>query len=408
MMLDFATLDELELSGKRVFLRVDYNVPLQDGKVGDKTRIEATLPTIKELQKKGAKIALFSHLGRPKGRDPEWSLQPLCEVLASYLPSTRIVFRGGDYCASPNAFWQDVSEGDIILAENLRYYEGEEENDPLFARQLSKLADVMINDAFATCHRAHASIVGITQFMPCAAGKLLESELTSLYHHYIHGKPPFMAMIGGAKISSKIEVLQKLLSKISILAIGGGMANTFLLAQGFAIGKSLVEPSQVTIASDIIQACKKAQKKIILPKDVVVAKQLAPNVNTWIRNIQDLEEDDRILDIGPESLKELKEALSQSKTLLWNGPLGAFEVKPFDEGTKQFALYAAELTKQNKITSITGGGDSVAAITELGLEKDFSYVSTGGGAFLEWLEGRVLPGLDVLFRKNPASRSVIF
>jgi phosphoglycerate kinase len=408
MSLDIKTLDDVELKGKKVFLRVDYNVPIHENVVGDRTRIEATLPSIREIREKKGRVALFSHLGRPNGLDPKYSLKPIQPILQEYFPNTDVIFKSGDYCQHPALFWENVPENAIILAENLRFYKGEEENDVVFAEHLSKLADVMVNDAFATCHRAHASIVGIAQFLPSYAGRLLESELTSLYHFYTLGKQPFMAVVGGSKISSKIDVLRKLIPKISILGIGGGMANTFLLAQGHDIGKSLAEPGQISVAKDIMASCEKAQKKIILPVDVVVAKELSPKAENFVKNIEEIEKDDLILDIGPQTLDLLKAALLSAQSLLWNGPLGAFETKPFDEGTKQFALFAADLTKKKKIVSITGGGDSVAAITQLGIEADFSYVSTGGGAFLEFLEGRNMPGLEVLFKKDPAHRAVIF
>lgn len=409
MSLNLKTLDDVDLQNKKVFLRVDFNIPIHNGIVGDCTRIEAALPTIREIRQKGGKIALFSHLGRPNGQiNPTYSLEPLVKTLENYFPHTKIIFKNGDYIKNPKNFWEDTDHNTIILAENLRFYEEEETNDTNFSQKLAQLADVMVNDAFATCHRSHASIVGITQFLPSFAGRLLELELTSLYHFYTQGKQPFMAMIGGAKISSKIEVLKKIIPKIQILGIGGGMANTFLLAQGHFIGKSLAEAGQISIAKDILQQCIKLNKTIILPIDVVVANELASNAPTTIKTIHELTENEMIFDIGPATIQLLKNALDSCKTLLWNGPLGAFETKPFDEGTYQFAQYAALLTKQKKITSITGGGDSVAALTHLGLEKDFSYVSTGGGAFLEWIEGRVMPGLDVLFKNNPASRAILF
>jgi phosphoglycerate kinase len=409
MSLNFRTLDDANFQNKKIFLRVDFNIPIHNGIVGDCTRIEAALPTIREIRQKGGRIALFSHLGRPNGCvDSKYSLKPLIKVLENYFPNTPIVFKEGDYIKNPKNFWENTNDDTIILAENLRFYEDEEKNDIGFAEKLAQLADMMVNDAFATCHRAHASIVTITQFLPSFAGRLLESELTSLYHFYVQGKQPFMAMIGGSKISSKIEVLKKIIPKIQTLGIGGAMANTFLLAQGHFIGKSLAEAGQISIAKDILQQCQKSNKKIILPIDVVVAKELAPNTKTEIKDINEIHENDLILDIGPKTIQLLKDALDNSKTLLWNGPLGAFETKPFDEGTNQFAQYAALLTKQKKITSITGGGDSVAALTNLGLEKDFSYASTGGGAFLEWIEGRIMPGLEVLFKNNPASCAILF
>lgn len=409
MSLNFRTLDDANFQNKKIFLRVDFNIPIHNGVVGDCTRIEAALPTIREIRQKGGRIALFSHLGRPNGCvDPKYSLKPLVKILENYFPGTPIVFREGDYVKNPKNFWENTHDDAIILAENLRFYEDEEKNDIGFAEKLAQFADMMVNDAFATCHRSHASIVAITQFLPSFAGRLLESELTSLYHFYVQGKKPFMAIIGGSKISSKIEVLKKIIPKIQILGIGGAMANTFLLAQGYFIGKSLAEAGQISIAKDILQQCQKSNKKIILPIDVVVAEALTSNTKTAIKDINDIHENDLILDIGPKTIQLLKDALDNSKTLLWNGPLGAFETKPFDEGTNQFAQYAALLTKHKKITSITGGGDSVAALTNIGLEKDFSYVSTGGGAFLEWIEGRIMPGLEVLFKNNPASRAILF
>ncbi|MDP1974826.1 MAG: phosphoglycerate kinase [Alphaproteobacteria bacterium] len=409
MSLNLRTLDDIDLQNKKVFLRVDFNIPINNGVVGDCTRIEASLPTIREIRQKGGRIALFSHLGRPNGCvNPKYSLKPLIKVLEQYFPNTSIIFKDGDYIQNPENFWKNTDENTIILAENIRFYEDEEKNDIGFAKKLAQLADIVVNDAFATCHRSHASIVAITQFLPSFAGRLLESELTSLYHFYIQGKQPFMAMIGGAKISSKIEVLKKIIPKIQILGIGGGMANTFLLAQGYSIGKSLAESGQISIAKDILQQCQKSNKKVILPIDVVVAEELSPNTKVTIKSIDELSENDCIFDIGPKTIALLKNALNESKTLLWNGPLGAFETKPFDQGTHQFAQYATLLTKEKKITSITGGGDSVAALTTLGLEKDFSYVSTGGGAFLEWIEGRIMPGLEVLFKNNPASCAILF
>lgn len=391
------TLSDIDFNGKDILLRVDFNVPLNEGTVTDDTRIRAVLPTINKLIKGGARIALISHLGRPKGAvNPDYSLKAILPTLQNLLPDIQISFKS-DYCGmARDIFWGNTEKGELILCENIRFYPGEEKNDVSFAAQLASLADLYVNDAFAACHRAHASITAITEFLPSVAGDLLGAEISSLESHYINAKKPLMAVIGGAKVSSKIEVLNALMNKVDILAIGGGMANSFLKAKGINIGKSLFEESAVPLAKDIMARADAEHKKLLLPIDVVTAAELAAHIPTTLKKAEDVGDEDSILDIGPETAALYGEAASNVKTLLWNGPLGAFEIKPFDQGTLTFASRCADLTKAGQLASLTGGGDSVAALTQLGLASAFTYVSTGGGAFLEFLEGKTLPGLAVL------------
>lgn len=402
------TLNDVNYAGKDILLRVDFNVPSFEGKVTDKTRIEAVLPTIKKLQEAGARIALFSHLGRPKGQpNPKYSLEVVMPILKEFLPGTEILFKT-DYTTAPRApFWADLGRGGIILCENLRFHAEEEQNDLAFAKTLAALGDVYVNDAFAASHRAHASIVAITKFLPSCAGLLLSGEVQAINAHFLNAKKPLMAVIGGAKVSSKIDVLNALLEKVDILAIGGGMANSFLKAQGLEIGKSLFEEEALPLASEVVKRAETLGKKLLLPVDVVTAREFAAFVPTEVKKISEVGCEDRILDIGPLTTARFIEAVEDAQTLLWNGPLGAFEIEPFDQGTLKFAHAAAERTRSGKLISLTGGGDSVAALIRLNLVSAFTYVSTGGGAFLEFLEGKTLPGLAVLTTENHIKKNVL-
>lgn len=396
-MTSLKTLNDINIKNKDILLRVDFNVPIEDGKVGDLTRIKAVIPTIEYLRSQGARVALISHMGRPDGKvDARYSLRALIPVLHTLLPGVGLTFRE-NYINIPRAhFWSDTNRGDVILCENIRFHAGEEKNDMNFAASLASLADICVNDAFAACHRAHASISAITNCIPTVAGLLLASEISAIESHYLHAAKPLMAVIGGSKVSSKIDVLKALVPKVDILAIGGGMANSFLLAMGKEVGLSLVEKSALPLVEDILSQAKLHNTEILLPVDVVVAAELAPGVTSTIKTIDEIGPEDRILDIGPASVTLFNQAASRAKTLLWNGPLGAFEIEPFDKGTLDFAQHVVKLTQVGKLVSLTGGGDSVAALAKLDLESGFTYVSTGGGAFLEFIEGKILPGLAVL------------
>jgi len=392
----FRTIDSLDVAGKRVLVRVDFNVPMKDGKVTDTTRIDRTLPTLRELSEKGAKVIVISHLGRPKGqKKPEFTLKPVADALADALHAP-VTFAFD--CIGPEATGvvNAMKNGGFAMLENLRFYPQEEKNDAEFAKELAKNGDVLVSDAFSCAHRAHASVEALARIIPSVAGRLMQAELEALEGAL--GKPehPVAAVVGGAKISTKLDVLGNLVSRVDQLIIGGAMANTFLNAKGVSIGKSLCEHDMADSARQIMSAAEKAGCEIVLPSDAVVAAEFKEGAPATTVPVGEVPEDKMILDVGPTSIEDLSRRLAGYKTLLWNGPLGAFEVKPFDAGTNAVAQEAARLTKDGKLLSVAGGGDTVAALAHAGVGDQFSYVSTAGGAFLEWLEGKTLPGVAVL------------
>jgi len=397
-MAQFRTLDDLELSGKRVLVRCDLNVPMKDGKVTDATRIDRSAATLRELSAKGAKVIILSHFGRPKGkRAAEFSLQPLVEPLAMAL-GRKIAF-AEDCIGKPAAdVVAALQNGDVALLENLRFHDAEEANDKHFAAELAKLGDIYVNDAFSCAHRAHASTEGIAHILPSAAGRLMQEELDHLGAALEKPQRPVTALVGGAKVSTKLDLLGNLVTKVDRLVIGGGMANTFLFAQGIEVGKSLAERDLADTARDILAKAKAAQCTIVLPVDAVVASAFKANAANKVVDVNAVPADQMILDVGPKSIAEINRHLDNSKTLVWNGPLGAFETEPFDKGTVAVARHAAQLSIAKKLLSVAGGGDTVAALAHAGAEADFSYISTAGGAFLEWLEGKELPGVTALKR----------
>lgn len=391
----FKTLDQADVKNKRVLVRVDLNVPMENGRVTDMTRIERVLPTIRELADKGAKVILLSHFGRPKGADKSQSLEPLVNVLAEALG--KMVLFAPD-CIGPDAekAVSILQPGQILVLENTRFHKGEEKNEPDFVTALAKHGDVYVNDAFSAAHRAHASTEGLAHKMPAFAGRALQAELEALQSALEKPERPVMAVAGGAKISTKLELLGNLLAKVDKLAIGGAMANTFLAAQGKPVGKSLVEKDLLGTAREILAKAKEKNCEIILPIDVVVAGEFKARAPSKVVANDKVGDTDMILDIGRESIGHVISALASSKTLVWNGPFGAFEMEPFDVGTNEVAEAAAELTEAGKLRSVAGGGDTVAALEHAGAASRFTYVSTAGGAFLEWLEGKPLPGVEAL------------
>ncbi len=395
-MSEFRTIDSLDVAGKRVLVRVDFNVPMKDGKVTDTTRIDRTLPTLRELSKKGAKVIVISHLGRPKGqKKPEFTLKPVAEALADAL-NAPVTFATD--CIGPEAkgVVNAMKDGGFAMLENLRFYPQEEKNDPDFAKQLAENGDILVSDAFSCAHRAHASVEALARIIPSAAGRLMQAELEALEGAL--GKPqhPVAAVVGGAKISTKLDVLGHLIKKVDQLIIGGAMANTFLNAKGVDIGKSLCEHDMADSAREIMAAAGNAGCEIVLPSDAVVAAEFKEGAAASTVPVGEVPDDKMILDVGPKSVDDLNRRLAGYKTLLWNGPLGAFEVQPFDAGTNSVAKEAARLTQEGKLLSVAGGGDTVAALAHAGVGDKFSYVSTAGGAFLEWIEGKTLPGVAVL------------
>jgi phosphoglycerate kinase len=393
----FRTLDDIgDVKGKRILLRVDLNVPVQDGKVSDATRIERVAPTITELSDKGAKVILLAHFGRPKeGPDPSMSLKLVAQETAKIIG--RPVGFATD-CIGPEAAAAvaAMKSGDIVCFENTRFYKKEEKNDPGFTKALAENGDIFVNDAFSAAHRAHSSTEGLAHLLPAFAGRTMQAELEALEKGL--GKPvkPVVAIVGGAKVSSKLDLLGNLVKKVDALVIGGGMANTFLAAQGVAVGKSLCEHDLADTAREIMKIAKTSGCEIILPVDGVVAKEFKAGADFQIVDIGAIPADGMVLDVGPKSVDAVNAWVSKAATLVWNGPLGAFEIEPFDRATVAAALHAAECTKAGKLISVAGGGDTVSALNHAGAADDFSYVSTAGGAFLEWMEGKPLPGVEVL------------
>ena len=398
---NFKTLDNIgDVSSHRILVRVDLNVPMADGKVTDDTRLRALIPTVTELADKGAKVLLLAHFGRPKGKEmPEYSLKPVVPALAGIL-GREVTFLPG--CAGQIMAEKTLklANGSICVLENTRFHPGEETNDDALVAQMAKLGDIYVNDAFSAAHRAHASTVGLAKALPSYAGRSMERELKALDKALGDPEHPVAAVVGGAKVSSKLDVLRQMVEKVDHLIIGGGMANTFLAARGVNVGKSLCEHDLADTANEILAAADKANCTVHLPYDVVVAKEFRPNPPTRTVNVHEVEPDDMILDIGPAAVEALSDVLKTCKTLVWNGPLGAFETPPFDVATVALAKTAAALTKEGQLLSVAGGGDTVAALNHAGVAGDFSFVSTAGGAFLEWMEGKVLPGVEALKQSN--------
>jgi phosphoglycerate kinase len=392
----FRTLDNLDVAGKRVLLRADLNVPVRDGKITDLTRIERLTPTIRELVGKGAKVIVCSHFDRPKGkRVPEMSLGPVAAALGEVL-GQRVRFAEDCIGIAAEQAEERMARGEVLVLENTRYHAEEEKNDPVFAAGMAKLADIYVNDAFSAAHRAHSSTEGIAHLLPAYAGRLMQAELEAL--DAALGKPvrPVAAIVGGAKVSTKLDLLGNLVGKVNALVIGGAMANTFLAAQGLSVGRSLQEAEMHTTARDILERAKAAGCEIVLPSDAVVAHELKPGVATQTVAIASVPTDAMILDVGPATVAALIRHLSSWRTLVWNGPLGAFETPPFDGATTAFAKAVADATGKGTLRSVAGGGDTVSALRHAGVLDRMSYVSTAGGAFLEWLEGKTLPGVAAL------------
>ena len=393
----FKTLDDIgDVTGKRVLVRVDLNVPMFEGAVSDVTRIQAAMPTIRELSDKGAIVLLLAHFGRPKGaKNPMQSLSLVMGGLEDVLGHS-VMFIPEAVGEGAKAGIAVLAAGDVAVMENTRFYPGEEKNDPAFADALAEIGDLYVNDAFSAAHRAHGSTEGIAHRLPSYAGRAMEAELKALDAALGNPAHPVAAVVGGAKVSSKIDVLRNLVGQVDHLIIGGGMANTFLAARGVDVGKSLCEHDLVDTANAIFDAADKAGCTIHLPYDVVVAKQFAANPPPRTVNVHEVAADEMILDIGPAATEALADVLKNCRTLVWNGPLGAFETPPFDTATVALAKTAAALTREGTLISVAGGGDTVAALNHAGAAADFTFVSTAGGAFLEWMEGKPLPGVDAL------------
>lgn len=394
-MSNFNTLDHVDVKGKRVLVRVDLNVPVENGVVTDATRIERIGPAITELADKGAKVILLSHFGRPKGVDLKQSLKPVAAEVARVI-KRKVAFAPDCIGEVAEKAVAAMHSGDILCLENTRFHAGEEKNDPAFVEQLAKLGDIWVNDAFSAAHRAHASTEGLGHKLPAYAGRAMQEELVALTRALEHPERPLAAIVGGAKISTKLELIGNLLAKVDFLIIAGAMANTFLLAQGKNMGKSLVEADLVPTAQKIMAQAKADKRDIVLPVDVVVAKKFEANAPSRVVGIDEVGDADMALDIGPRSVEQAVSVLARAKTLVWNGPFGAFEMEPFDKGTVSVAEAAAELTQAGKLVTVAGGGDTVAALNVAGVTDRFTYVSAAGGAFLEWLEGKALPGVEIL------------
>jgi phosphoglycerate kinase len=392
----FRMLDQADLKNKRVLVRVDLNVPMENGKVSDATRIERAAPTIAEIADKGGKVILLSHFGRPKdGPNPKYSLRPVADKIAEVL-NRKVAF--ADDCIGEPAekAVAAMKPGDILCLENTRFHKEEEKNEPAFVAALAKLGDIYVNDAFSAAHRAHASTEGLGHKLPAYAGRAMQAELDAFNKALLGPARPVAAIVAGAKISTKLDLLGNLLEHVDVLMIGGAMANTFLAAQGKKIGKSLSEPDLTQTARDILAEAKIKNREVVLPVDAVVAKKLEANAPSRVVTVDKVGSDDMILDVGPESVAHVISVLARVKTLVWNGPFGAFEMEPFDNGTVEVAEAAAELTAAGKLVTIAGGGDTVAALNAAGVTERFTYVSAAGGAFLEWLEGKALPGVEIL------------
>jgi len=395
-MSSFRTLDGVEVKGKRVLVREDFNVPLHDGDVSDDTRLKVALPTIKRLRDGGAKVILLSHFDRPKGkRVPSMSLKPVVEPLAKLIGAP-VAFAEdciGETAADAVAAMQD---GDVLLLQNLRFHAGEEADDADFAKALAENGDLYVDDAFSASHRAHASTSALARLLPAYAGEAMRRELSALDAALGSPQRPVLGIVGGSKVSTKLDLLHNLILKLDQLAIGGGMANTFLFAQGWDVGASYCEKDLADTAKGIMAFAEKRGCELLLPVDIVVAEQPQPGQAARVRELGELDADERILDAGPKTVARLSQAMDEAKTLIWNGPLGVFEVPPFDKATNEAAHHAAALAKAGKLIAVAGGGDTVAALNAAKAADDFTFVSTAGGAFLEWMEGKTLPGVEAL------------
>ncbi|MEI7806699.1 MAG: phosphoglycerate kinase [Hyphomicrobiales bacterium] len=392
---NFRTLDDADVKGKRVLVRVDLNVPFESGKVTDATRIERSTPTIREIAEKGGKVVLLSHFGRPKGREPQDSLKPVAQEVSRVLKRP-VAFAEDCVGAAAESAVAAMKPGDILCLENTRFHKEEEKNDPAFTSALAKLGDIYVNDAFSCAHRAHASTEGIARKLPAFAGRAMQAELQALEKALEAPKKPVIAIIGGAKVSTKLDLIENLINKVDGLVIGGGMANTFLHAQGIKIGKSLAEKDLAGTARRILDKAESRNCAIILPIDGIVSFHFEAYAPSHDYGIDAIPDDGMILDVGPLSVERIAAVIDDAETLVWNGPLGAFEMPPFDKATVAVARHAAERTKAGKLISVAGGGDTVAALNHAHVAGDFTYVSTAGGAFLEWMEGKPLPGVEVL------------
>jgi len=390
------SLETLDVTGKTVLVRLDLNVPMQRGRVVDATRITRIIPTLQYLIERHAKIVVLSHLGRPGGFDPGLSLAPLVDILSENLWDRPVKFSPDCVGSTARLAVEAAAPGDVILMENLRFHAEEEANDPTFGKALASLGDAFVNDAFSCSHRAHASIVGINPHLPSAAGRLLAEEATALSRTLSTPNRPLAALVGGSKVSTKITLLGNLCAKVDKLIIGGAMANTFLYAQGYDVGASWVEPDMKSTVRDILKEATSKGCALILPSDVVVASAFEPHAPAQVVEVKHIPKRSMILDIGPRSLMQLFRAIEDSRTLVWNGPVGAYETAPFDSSTVQLARMVAARSREGLLHSVAGGGDTVAALAHAGLTSELSYLSTAGGAFLEWLEGKELPGIAAL------------
>lgn len=397
---EFKTLDDVDVRGKRVLVRVDLNVPMQDGKCADWTRIARLAPTLSELISKHARLIIMSHFDRPGGKVvPTMSLKPLAAALSQSLGHS-VAFAPD--CIGPAAkeVVNRLRDGQIALLENLRFHKGEEKNDPEFAKELAALGDIYVDDAFSAAHRAHASIEAITRLLPSYAGRLMQAELEALTAALEKPERPVMAIVGGAKISTKLQLIGHLAKRVDRLVIGGGMANTFLAAQGNGIGRSISEPDMLKTALDVLAEASRDGCSVMLPIDAVIAREFKAHAAHETVPVTAVPSDAMMLDIGPSTVRQIESALDTTKTVVWNGPVGAFELEPFDAGTTALARAIAARTRAGALMSVAGGGDTIAALSNAGASEDFSYISTAGGAFLEWMEGRELPGVAALARQN--------
>ena len=391
----FHTLDEVDARGKRVLVRADLNVPMENGRVTDPTRLERTAATLTELADNGGRVIILSHLGRPKQRTPELSLKPVAQALSEVIHRP-VGFADDCIGAAAESAVGAMKDGDVLCLENTRFHRGEEKNDPAFVDALARLGDIWVNDGFSVSHRAHASTEGLGHRLPAYAGRSLEAELAALGAALESPQRPLAAIVGGAKVSTKLDLLGNLLNRVDILIIGGGMANTFLAAQGRPVGKSLCEHDLAETALGILHKAKAQNREIVLPVDAVAAREFKANAPSRVVPVGGVEADEMMLDVGPRTVEHVMSVLARSRTLVWNGPFGAFETEPFDTATVEVAEAAAELTQAGNLVSIAGGGDTVAALNAANAASRFTYVSTAGGAFLEWMEGKALPGVEIL------------
>ncbi len=388
---------DADIAGKRVLVRVDFNVPMQDGQVSDDTRLRSALPTIEHLRKAGAKVILAAHFGRPKGqRNLDMSLAPVATALDALLDGVDVKFVSDCVGEDAEQAVARLAAGGVLLLENTRFHAGEEKNDPEFSAQLAKLADLYVNDAFSAAHRAHASTEGVARLIPAYAGLALQREIDHVTAALDNPSRPLLAVVGGAKVSTKIDLLKNLVTKVDRLFVGGAMANTFLAAKGHDVGASLHEADLLDTAREIMDIAAKSKSEILLPVDGVVTKEFKANAERRVVNVDEIGADEMMLDCGPETVDRLADGIATARTLVWNGPLGAFEITPFDTATVEAARFAADRAKNHGLTAVAGGGDTVAALNHAGAAKDFTFISTAGGAFLEWLEGKALPGIEAL------------